>query len=280
MPLPDNPQQSDPEKASLFVNIVIHDASEAIKEKVRESFHHLGTVNHDPSNDDSNTNNRANRRKQRVKAKVFDVAHKLMSTGMKQSIANTASHAVAIDFDYSERLTAEVSATICQEISAILRLKGITGLVRPAHIQGPYLVLELQVQHVDTNVFDMYGEDTATSSNNSNASASSPSASAVLLRTLGQMTPLVEQDFLPHMVQSHLFHSLQSTLQKELSENLLVTDTIIVPEQYQARYFYSYAQELTQYQKLVLRELAQGPNKREQTPVPPPLPILHQAWRL
>jgi hypothetical protein len=105
--------EMDAEKSILYINIVIIDASEAIKNKVRTTV------------EDS-------RLPKRLRRVVTATA-----TGIAGSVLTL------------HKIAKKVSKKICHILPEKLFLRGITAVVEEVFREGPYLVFQLEVQRVD-----------------------------------------------------------------------------------------------------------------------------------
>jgi hypothetical protein len=105
--------EMDPEKSILYINIVVIDASEAITNKVRARV------------EDSKLPKRLRR------------------------VVTAAATGIAGNVFTLEKIAKKVSKKICHTLPEKLLLRGITAVLEEIFREGPFVVFQLQVKHVD-----------------------------------------------------------------------------------------------------------------------------------
>jgi hypothetical protein len=105
--------EMDAEKSVLYINVVVIDASEAIANKVR------------------------------VRVKDFKVPKRL------RRVVTAVATGVAGNVFTLEKIAKKVSKKICHKVPEKMLLRGITAVVEEVFREGPFVVFQLQVQHVD-----------------------------------------------------------------------------------------------------------------------------------
>ena len=105
--------EMDAEKSILYINVVVIDASEAIKDRVRTRVDHL----------------RVPRRFRRV--------------------VTAAATGIAGNVFTLHKIAKKVSKKICQKLPEKMFVRGITAVIEEVFREGPYVVFQLEVQRVD-----------------------------------------------------------------------------------------------------------------------------------
>jgi hypothetical protein len=103
----------DAEKSVLYINVVVIDASGAIANKVR------------------------------TRVKDLKVPKRL------RGVVTAAATGIAENVLTLHKIAKKVSKKICQKLPEKMFLRGITAVVEEVFREGPYVVFQLQIQHVD-----------------------------------------------------------------------------------------------------------------------------------
>jgi hypothetical protein len=142
----------------------------------------------------------------------------------------------------------KMAKKLCKTLPKKMSEKGLTVEVKPVFCEGPYVVLQLQVQHVDTLAVEKsQSEKNADLTKDDDASKSS-FAGLMLewsLKLIGQKNQKkLEEDFLPQQVQEKLKNEMAIIMAEKFEEKQLTAEVEILKEDKQARYFYLKLQEV------------------------------------
>lgn len=182
---------SKDERPVLYINIIVLDASEAVKATVTESIN-----------------------KNRPK----------MPEQIKKGVAQVAS-----DLATPSRVAEKIGAKVCEKMTKKLKEKGITAEVEEVFQELNYLVLQMQVQHVDTvtvaaGFFEWI------------------KLFFCLIGAYNQKS--LELDYLPGVVQSKMELLMDELLAEKIAEKKVEARAKVLHESNQARYFYSTLKEV------------------------------------
>ena len=114
--------------------------------------------------------------------------------------------------------------------------------------EGPYVVLQLQVQHVDTIIVEKVQREENLDLAQDDDAQSSSVAGALLewsMWLIGQNNQQqLEENFLPQKVQDQLQKKMMAMMTEKFEQKQLKADVEIVKEEKQARFFYSRLQSV------------------------------------
>jgi hypothetical protein len=203
-------------KSVLYMNIHILDASEAIKRKVK---------------------------------KKVDNSHLPFPF---KSLAKRAAPAMISNMMTTARLGKKVSTKLVRKLPAKMKEKGITAVAEEVYREGPYAVFQLQIQHVDALRLAGSREalDEIQVKEGVEYKGTTPVAFIIaLIQWFFGLIGIVRQrdiedDYLPALVQSYLDLAMSEILIERMEKRRLKTETMVLPEAKQARYFYAKLAEL------------------------------------
>lgn len=181
----------------LYINILVHDASEAVKNEV-----------------------------------VAKVKKSRIPFPLKESVANRAAARVTLS-----SVVERMGPRLCQEIPIKMARKGIQVHVENVFKEENYLVLELQVQHVDAIVMsEAKHKKQQQEANNDNAGTLFFKG---IFSVIGvKHRDSFERDVLPAMLQKKVSVSIREMMKEKLTEKKMAADVEIRQEEKQARFFY------------------------------------------
>ena len=140
---------------------------------------------------------------------------------------------IAKDVASTTMVASKMITKLCAKIPTRMKAKGIDAVVEPVYHKKSYIVLQLQVQAVNSLLL---------------AQQQPPNLLALYLaRVLEYVLKLIgethqqtlEQDYLPDLVQSKLEVALDDLLSTKLAEKGLEATAKVLPEAQQARYFFT-----------------------------------------
>jgi hypothetical protein len=166
---------------------------------------------------------------------------------MKKTVAKKAANAASVMVRPSD-IAKGMGKKMCKKMPAKMKEKGLTVVMEEVYREGPYIVLELQVQHVDTVAIEnSQREENADLTQDDDANSSSV-AGALLewsLKLIGRGNQQkLEGDFLPKKVQDKLQTEMMNMMAEKFEEKRLEADVEIIKEEKQARFFYSKLREV------------------------------------
>jgi hypothetical protein len=187
----------------LYINILIHDASEAIKDEVAAKV-----------------------KKSRIPGPL------------KESVANRAAARITWDLTTANRVIDKMGPRLCRDIPIKMSRKGIQVHVENVFSEGNYLVQELQVQHVDAVVMAEARNNSAERDKDEGTLASSLFKG--MFTVIGvQNQASLECDLLPNIVQRKVSASICEMMREKLAEKKMTADVKILQEEKQARFFFN-----------------------------------------
>jgi hypothetical protein len=191
------------ERPVLYINILIHDASDLIKDEVAAKV-----------------------KKSRIPGPL------------KESVANRAAARIAWDLSIANKVLDKLGPRLCQEIPIKMGRKGIQVHVETVHSEGNYLVQELQVQHVDAIVMAEARNKSAEKDREEGTLTSSLFKG--MFTVIGvQNQASLEGGVLPTIVQRKVSVSICEMMQEKLAEKKMTADVRVLQEEKQARYFFN-----------------------------------------
>lgn len=199
----------DPDKPVLYINILLHDASEAIHAKVREKL-------------------------------------KARKSSLLPSVVQRVVPVVAGRFISDAKVVQKMSEQICIKVPSSLQSKGIRALADEVFREGPYLVVQLQVQHVDSGVIlSKAHQQSEYGSNKAYVIGVVIIIVQWFFALIGlQRQQTVEETLLPSIVLNRLETAMNEVMEEKLIEKGVEAETLIVAEAGQARYFYEKLRQL------------------------------------
>jgi hypothetical protein len=141
------------------------------------------------------------------------------------------------------KIAEKMGKKICKKIPKKMKEKGLTVEMEEVFREGPYVVLQLQVQHVDTIAVEKAQREENVDLGQDDDAQSSSVAGALLdwsMWLIGQNNQKkLEGGFLPQKVQAKLQTKMMAMMADKFEEKQLKADVEIMKEEKQARFFYS-----------------------------------------
>ena len=191
------------ERPVLYINILIHDASEAIKHEVAAKV-----------------------KKSRIPGPL------------KESVANRAAARITWDLSTANKVIDKLGPRLCKEIPIKMRRKGIHVHVESVYSEGNYLVQEIQVQHVDAIVM-AEARNKSVEKDREEGTLTSSLFKGMYTVIGVQNQASLERDVLPNIVQRKVSVSICEMMQEKLAEKKMTADVRVLQEDKQARYFFN-----------------------------------------
>jgi len=221
----------DAKRKVFYLNITLLDASEAIKEKVFE----------------------------KISGKKVD-SGEARTTTIKDRFAGRIANRVSQRVTPS-KIVPKISKKIVKLLPLKMRQKGIKIAAELAYVEGPYFVLELQVQHVDIDKLKESANNPEEGKNDDNKSISSAGLELMIAeqkikdkeeelarekadnegfiaRWVNWGKAKAEETALPTMVQKKIEVAMAEILTKKMAEKKIQVVSVVCPEEKQARYFF------------------------------------------
>ena len=147
------------------------------------------------------------------------------------------------------KVAEKMGAKLCKILPKKMKEKGLTVRLEEVFREGPFVVLQLQVQHVDLVTMEkVRNEEISRSSEEDEEAASNNFAGTLIdwsLKLIGTTNQKkLEESFLPAKVQAKLETSLTTMMGEKFKEKQIQADIKIVKEKRQARYFYEQLREV------------------------------------
>jgi hypothetical protein len=225
------------DKSVLYINIVVHDASGAIRNKVRARVD-------------------GSRLPKRVKNAVAATATNVVGTVVTPAL-----------------IAKKMGKKLCQKMPEKMLLRGITTFVEEVFREGPYVVFQLQVQHVDlatltqsklggTPSEDEDDDDKSQKKKNDDHKRSevvdvTPAAQPqdvkhwfmqlleLFLQIIGvSYQRTIEEDVFPDLVHRKLESAMGEILAEKMEEKFLDAESNVCSAANQARYFFDKLKEI------------------------------------
>lgn len=229
----------DSEKPVLYLNISVLDPSEAVKHKVGKQI--------DKSN---------------------------LPPPLKK-FASKAAPKIASDLVTATVVAKQMSGKLCEKIPRKMQEKGMTVIVEPVFQEGPYVVLQLQVHHIDTFKLACPPEiekhkdlstmeavelapitpSTAWADFRCAWNANDPKRKAKFMVFVWALVfwiigssrrKKLEELYFPMLVQSKMDSVMTEMLEQKMEKKKMDAEAIVLSEQKQARYFYAQLQRVRQ----------------------------------
>lgn len=181
------------ERPVLYINILVHDASEAVKDELA------------------------------AKVKKSRIPYQLL-----EPMTNRAASLIRFS-----TVVVKMGKRLCEEIPVKMRKKGIQVHVENVFTEANYLVLELQVQHVDAVVMS---EVRSNQSNDDNAGTLFFKGMFSVIGVKNRDS--LERELLPAILQRKVSVSIREMMREKLTEKKMTADVEIRQEERQARYFF------------------------------------------
>jgi len=191
------------ERPVLYINILVHDASEAVKNEVA------------------------------AKVKKSRIPRPL-----KEPMANRAAARVTWDSITAAKVVDKMGPRLCQEIPIKMSRKGILVHVENVFTEGNYIVLELQVQHVDAVVMTE-AKHKSRQDDVHNGTLTSGLFKGIYTVIGANNRDSIEHEVLPNIVQRKVSVSIREMMQEKLAEKKMTADVEILQEEKQARFFFT-----------------------------------------
>jgi hypothetical protein len=154
-----------------------------------------------------------------------------------------------------------VSEKLPLELTKKLKKRGITGVAETVFVEAPYMVIQLQVQHVETNLLvsskakDFHDDETGELESRATLS---PSVAGYITKFLDcfwrivasprlqgfQLQSAIEHYHLPRIVQAKMESFIPELLAEKLHRKGLEIECQVLPEEQQSRFFYAQLQSI------------------------------------
>ena len=195
-------------RSVLYVNVVIEDASEAIKAGVSEKL------------EESN-----------------------LPPALTRRLAKYAGR-LAADRVSASQIVDTMAPRMVKTMPEKLRKKGLTIHAEEAFRDGPYFVIMMQVQHVDAAVM-IEAKQFAHEHELTDDESCTVKFVKWLLSVLGvHFVDRVQTDYLPALIQSQMQPIMVEKVQAELAEKKMKASVEVLSEEKQARFFYVILQQV------------------------------------
>jgi hypothetical protein len=183
-----------------------------------------------------------------VKSKVKErVDNSKLPTSLKDAVANRAGH-VASKRIKPSKIAQNIGTKLCERTPQKMAEMGVTVAMEQVFREGPLVVLQLQVQHVDARAIEKVRRQEAADLTQSDTSSEATVASALLewcLRIIGSDNQKkLESEFLPEKVQAKLESKILEIMTERFERKGLEVDVEIVREERQAKYFFRKLKEM------------------------------------
>jgi hypothetical protein len=153
------------------------------------------------------------------------------------------------------KVAIQLGGKLVKKMPKKMKEKGLTVEMEQVFCEGPYVVLQLQVQHVDMVAAEkaMREDKTKTATPLDDDIEQEDQASNTVAGTLIQWSlylmgstnqKKLEEGFLATQVQAKLETAMAEMMNEKLQEKQIIADCDIVKEEKQARYFYAKLQEV------------------------------------
>jgi len=173
--------------------------------------------------------------------------------GVPKPLANMATKA-ATTMATPERVAQLLAQEMPQKLVEKMAAKGMTAAAELGFVQGPYVVVQLQIQSVDPAALveaqtkDVYDEDGEL---DESATLQPDMATKILnwmewfLQMIGiERQRSLQDEFLPKLIQSKMETMMGEVMAEKLDSKGLQAISKVLPEEKQARYFHSTLREL------------------------------------
>lgn len=224
------------ERPVLYINILVHDASEAVKDEVANKV-----------------------KKSRI------------PFPLKESVANRAAARITWDLSMASKVVDMMGPRLCQEIPIKMSKKGIQVHVDNVFTEGNYLVIELQVQHVDAIVMSEAKHKKQEQDQHNGAGALFFKSVFTVIGVENQAS--LEREVLPNILQRKVSVSIREMMKEKLTEKKMAADVEILKEEKQARYFFQTLRQVREVYANAYSPRKTSPtptNKASTTAAPPP----------
>jgi hypothetical protein len=198
------------DRSVLYVNVVIQDASEAIKAGVCQKL------------EDSN-----------------------LPPGLKKRLAKHVGK-LAADRVSASKIVEKMSPKMVETMPVKMKKKGLTVHAEEVFRDGPYYVIMMQVQHVDAAAM-MEAKQLAEKAEKESEEADSVGVRFVkwILSIMGMtLVDSVQKDYLPALIQSKMQLNMGEKMQEEMAEKKMKVSVEVLSEDKQARFFYEMLQQV------------------------------------
>ena len=154
-----------------------------------------------------------------------------------------------------ERVAAALSAELPKKLVEKMATKGLTAAAELAFLEGPYVVLQMQILSVSPEAMieaqaqDFYDDDTGELEEKAKLSADWAERLQQFLRQFwnligGHRQKSLQEEYLPTLIQSKMETVMGEVVAGKLESKGLEAISTVLPETKQARYFFSTLQEL------------------------------------
>jgi hypothetical protein len=172
-----------------------------------------------------------------------------MKDKASQRLAEVASKRIT-----PSKVASQLGGKLMKKMPKKMKQKGLTVEIKQVFCEGPYVVLELQVQHVDMVAAEKAMREVNTEQDededdeDDDEAASNTVAGTLIEWSLYLMgtrnQKKLEEGFLATQVQAKLQTAMAEMMNEKLQEKQIIADCDIVKEEKQARYFYAKLQEV------------------------------------
>lgn len=207
----------------LYINVVVEDVSEAIKEG--------------------------------VSAKIQKLKLPMTSTSLKEKVAKHVGRIAAEKKLVSkEQIANKLASKLVQEAPLKMKKKGVTVHVEEVFRDGPYFVLAMQVQHVDATAM-VAAKELAAKKKSGDAvqdtfSSFSLQCASWLMTNMGvSLADSFQTSYLPALIQSQIRAQLGGKMKRKMVEKKMQASVEVVREEKQGRLFYSLLDRVRQLEE-------------------------------
>lgn len=210
------------EKAVLYLNINILDAKQAIKDTVNKRV------------------------------------SKAPLPGPIKKLAGKAAYQVAREVVTPSAIAKKVGKKLCKKIPAKMEKKGISAVLEEVFREETYVVLQLQVQHVET---------VALTRSQSSGTRRIIDLFIFFIQMFFVLIGVkskksIEENILPPLVQTNLESALDELMEEKLLKKKLIAETKVLAESKQARYFFAKLQEVQESDGHATRSLVKKARRK------------------
>ena len=148
------------------------------------------------------------------------------------------------------KVAEKMGTKLCEKVPEKMKEKGLTVELEEVFREGPFIVLQLQVQHVDVVMLEkVRAEENASVLDEEDEDAATKTVAGTLiewsLKLIGANNQkMIEESFLPAKVQAKLEKALGTMMGEKLEEKQIKADINVVKEEMQARFFFAQLKEV------------------------------------
>lgn len=192
----------------LYVNVVIEDASEAIRAGVSQ--------------------------------KIEDSS---LPPKIKTRLAKHVGQ-FAADYVKAAKVVSRMAPKMVEEMPIKMKKKGLTVHAKEVFRHGPFFVIQIQVQHVNAAVMMEAKKMAGKNGFGGNDTIALRVIKWMLSCTGVTLADTVQTDYLPDLIQKKIHPSMGMIMVEELAEKKMKAAVQVLPEQKQSRFFYALLQQV------------------------------------